>query len=411
MTPAHDAIVVGAGPAGATAALLLARAGWQVALVEKTPFPRRKVCGDFISAPTWPLLQGMGLAAALTDIAGPVVRRIGFFAGSAMLAEELANAGGQERGGRAVPRELLDALLLARSLSAGVRVWQPWKLASFAEHEGEYACTLVEAQTGRSRTLRTRLVIAAHGSWEHGPMPTQGAHHRPGAGSLFAFKALLRNSSLAPGLMPLLAFPGGYGGLVHTGVDHVGLSCCIRHDRLRRCRQEWPAATAGEAVLAHIERSCEGVSRALASATVEGAWLASGPLRTGLHGFGHGGLFAIGNAAAEAHPVVAEGISMAIQSAALLCGHLIAHPLRPPDLARSADALADVRRRYAIAWREAFSARLRLAALLAHVCMRPAGARLAAAVLARFPHLLATAARWSGKGDPPEFQAGVAARP
>ena len=38
----YDAIVIGAGPAGGTAALMLARAGWSVAIVEKNSFPRRR---------------------------------------------------------------------------------------------------------------------------------------------------------------------------------------------------------------------------------------------------------------------------------------------------------------------------------------------------------------------------------
>ncbi len=46
----YDAIVIGAGVAGATAAILLARAGWSVAVVEKSAFPRRKVCGECIAA-------------------------------------------------------------------------------------------------------------------------------------------------------------------------------------------------------------------------------------------------------------------------------------------------------------------------------------------------------------------------
>ena len=77
MKPDYDAIVVGAGPAGAAAAALLAQAGWRIALIEKTPFPRRKVCGEFISATTWPLLRQLGVADSLLEIAGPVVRRVG----------------------------------------------------------------------------------------------------------------------------------------------------------------------------------------------------------------------------------------------------------------------------------------------------------------------------------------------
>src|SRR5215472_3778108 len=55
-----DALIVGAGPAGSAAARLLAAAGWSVALVEKAAFPRRKVCGEFISATTMPVLKACG---------------------------------------------------------------------------------------------------------------------------------------------------------------------------------------------------------------------------------------------------------------------------------------------------------------------------------------------------------------
>ncbi len=45
-----DVVVVGAGPAGSTVAIELARAGWSVALIERQRFPRRKVCGECIAA-------------------------------------------------------------------------------------------------------------------------------------------------------------------------------------------------------------------------------------------------------------------------------------------------------------------------------------------------------------------------
>ena len=67
----YDALVIGGGPAGGTSALLLARAGWSVAVVEKAEFPRRKVCGEFISATTLPLLDELGLADAFLKSAGP----------------------------------------------------------------------------------------------------------------------------------------------------------------------------------------------------------------------------------------------------------------------------------------------------------------------------------------------------
>jgi flavin-dependent dehydrogenase len=200
--------------------------------------------------------------------------------------------------------------------------------------------------------------------------------------------------------MPLLAFPGGYGGMVHTDGGRVSLSCCIRRDQLERCRQLSPDVRAGEAVLSHIVASCKGVSLALAATTSDGVWLSSGPLRTGIHTFGCDGIFAVGNAAAEAHPIVAEGISIAIQSAALLCEQLIARPELRCDRAGLARSFKGARADYARAWRTNFSRRLYIAAALAHVFTRPISARIATKMLERFPRLLTEGARWSGKAQP-----------
>src|SRR5689334_8620155 len=45
-----DAVVIGAGPAGSLAALLLARGRWNVTLIEQHPFPRDKGCGECLCA-------------------------------------------------------------------------------------------------------------------------------------------------------------------------------------------------------------------------------------------------------------------------------------------------------------------------------------------------------------------------
>ena len=399
MKPGYDAIVVGAGPAGATAAALLAQAGWRIALIEKTSFPRRKVCGEFISATTWPLLRQLGIAGSLLEIAGPVVRRVGLYAGDVMISAELsAPTGLADEGGRALGREHLDTLLLQRAAELGADIWQPWALSGFAANGGGYDCTIVEKGGGQTRDLRSRLIIAAHGSWESGAMPTQALRYPPLASDLFGFKAHFTNSALPTDLMPLIAFPGGYGGMVHTDCGRVSLSCCIRRDQLARCRQRLPHAKAGPAVLAHIGTSCKGVAVALSAATPDGEWLSAGPLRTGIRTFGKDGIFAVGNAAAEAHPIVAEGISMAIQSACLLCAQLIARQ-DTHHTAFASEALDSIRNEYAAAWRRNFSRRLHMAALFAHLFMRPICTRIAASMLERAPQFLTQGARWSGKAD------------
>jgi flavin-dependent dehydrogenase len=401
LTTDYDAIIVGGGPSGTTSAVLLAQAGWRIAIVEKSPFPRRKVCGEFISETTWPLLKRLGVAGPLLKLAGPRVRRVAVYAGTTMVTAALASTGGRAQGGgRAVGREHLDAMLLQHAAAAGAAVWQPSTLVQFAENGGGYECTIVDKGTRQSRVLRSRLVVAAHGSWESGALPTQDFRRPAIASDLFAFKAHFIDSALPRGLMPLLAFPGGYGGMVHTDGGRVSLSCCIRRDQLDRCRAQWPGVRAGEAILLHIRSSCTGVALALASATLDGVWLSSGPLRTGIRTFGRDGIFAVGNAAAEAHPIVAEGISIAIQSAILLCEQMIAHPELRRDLSASAPVLKRIRHDYALAWRKNFSRRLYLAAAFAHLFMRPLSTRVAAMLLERFPRLLTEGARWTGKAEP-----------
>jgi len=55
-----DAIVVGAGPAGSVTALLLARAGASVLLLDRARFPRHKACSEYLSPATTPILERLG---------------------------------------------------------------------------------------------------------------------------------------------------------------------------------------------------------------------------------------------------------------------------------------------------------------------------------------------------------------
>ena len=56
-----DAVVVGAGPAGSIAALMLARSGARVALADKAAFPRDKACGDLVGPRGVQVLADLGL--------------------------------------------------------------------------------------------------------------------------------------------------------------------------------------------------------------------------------------------------------------------------------------------------------------------------------------------------------------
>ena len=383
-----EALVIGGGPAGSTAALALARSGWSVAVVEKATFPRRKVCGEYISATTWPVLRELGVADQLESHAGPPVRRVGFFTGDAKVEAPMPRGGGEW--GRAVGRDLLDAALLERAREAGAVVLQPGTVSALRRAADGFVASIHDAGRGEAHEAHARVVIDAHGSWERDiAMMTPRASPRDT--DLLGFKAHFRGAHLATGLMPLVLFPGGYGGMVHGDSGRVSFSCCIRRDALARCRNEYPELGAGEAVLAHAIGTCRGIREALSGATRDGPWLAAGPIRPGIRAHADAGIFAVGNAAGEAHPLVAEGISMAIQSSWLLCEGLAACK----DF--SIGALESQGREYEARWRRHLSMRVHAAALFAAFTASAAGAALSVEVLKRIPALLTLGARWSGK--------------
>ena len=392
----YAALVIGAGPAGATSALMLARAGWPVAIVEKAAFPRRKVCGEFISASSLPLLHELGIAGEYLRLAGPPVHELGLYSRDTVLSAPMPTLhNGGEPYGRALGREHLDTLMLRAAVNASAHAWQPWTVKALARcADGCYAATLTAKH--EVCTVRARIVIAAHGSWEHGALPTQAPAEKPRASDLFAFKAHFLGCRMPSALMPLLVFPGGYGGMVKSDGGRVTLSCCIRRDALAQCRDGRPRSTAAQAVIAHIRGSCAGVEAALRDATLDGGWLAAGPIRPGIRTFRDDGIFAVGNAAGEAHPLVAEGISMAIQSAYLLCTRLT----REGDAA-SAPRLQAIAQEYRRDWRRNFARRVHASALFAQIAVRPVTAGIATALLARAPSMLTLGAYIAGKAQRP----------
>jgi len=396
-TSTFDALIIGGGPAGATAALLLAKAGWSVGLVEKAKFPRGKVCGEFLSATNLPLLRRLGMAESFLEQAGPAVSQVGLFSGNHVVTSDMPRPrtrdGMGDGWGRALGRDHLDTLLLERAASAGATVWQPWSAVELVNTGTGYLCHAVSRESGQSSELSARIVIAAHGSWEPGPLPTQSARPVSRPSDLFGFKAHFLDSRLPADLMPLLAFPGGYAGMVHSDHGRVSLSCCIRRDQLESARRRAGPVKAGEAVLAHIKQSCHAAREALACVRLQDQWLSAGPIRPGIRRCGFDGVFLVGNAAGEAHPVVAEGIGMAMQSAWLLCECLTA---------RSVDVLSGrvidaVRGDYSAAWRRTLAPRIHAAALIAHWAMRPAAVACALPLLRLFPSVLTAGARLSGK--------------
>lgn len=392
MSTRYDAIVIGAGVAGSAAAIRLAAAGWSVALVEKHVFPRRKVCGECVAAANMALLDALGVGATFAELAGPPLERVAVTNGADAVVAPLPRLPGGAPFGRALGRDRLDTLLLERARALGAQIWQPWTLRALSRRDGMHECRLT-THGGAAAELHAPVVIDAHGSWEP---PVNAAGTGKSALDLVAFKATFRGAALAAGVITVLAFRDGYGGMVVEGDGRLTLACCIRRPRLRDARRREPWS-AGNAVQRLLEEECVAVRAALQPAERVGPWLAVGPIRPGIRpAWTEQGGFAVGNAAGEAHPILGEGISMALQSAWLLTALLDA---RRADLLDGCAQTA-LAQAYGRVRRRAFAARIRWAAALATLAMHPVAARPLLPLLRRSPALLTWAAVLGGKTRP-----------
>jgi 2-polyprenyl-6-methoxyphenol hydroxylase-like FAD-dependent oxidoreductase len=401
-----DALVIGGGPAGAAVAIRLSRLGWRVTLLEQTSFPRQKVCGECLGPASLELLDELGLGSKIGELAGPAIRQVAWMASDRTIVAEMpACLGGRHAYGCAIGRDCLDRLLLEHARSQGVDVVQPAKVLRVVGVPGDFDCVyewrcngVTEERERRTEHRRkAAVVIDAHGSWERGPechTAERGGNEnsQPRSSDLLAFKTTFDGAALASGVLPVLCLPGGYGGMVVSNRGRTTIACCIRRGTLRQWRARAGGGSAGDVVEAYLRGSCAGVASALRTAHRQDSWHAVGPLRTGFHPRGAAGIPRIGNAAAEAHPLIGEGICMALQSAAILA-RLFAH--RPKDL--RAAHIVDVQCAHSAICRNEFSARIRLAQLYARVAMQPSLAAAASIFLTSWPRALTAGARLAGK--------------
>src|SRR5262245_26115096 len=76
----YDVIIIGAGPAGSTVSTFLARAGLRALLLEKSRFPREKLCGEFVTPECLDIFDRLGVRARMFDAGATIIREWTLFA-------------------------------------------------------------------------------------------------------------------------------------------------------------------------------------------------------------------------------------------------------------------------------------------------------------------------------------------
>jgi flavin-dependent dehydrogenase len=294
-----EVAIVGAGPAGSTLATLLAKRGLSVALIDRDEFPRDKVCGEFLSYDALPILDRIGVSAALDAARVPHIDRCRVIGRRHTYEFDFPTPA------RGVSRLLLDDLLYRTAVSSGAEGLAGWT----ATHLDASAVTISRGED--RHTIRARVVVGAWGRWGRFDAQLERRFVRDRAHRHFGFKRHYRGPD-TDGAIDLFSFRDGYLGVsaVEGGVTNI---CGLVHaDRLSGHKGRWDAFVDG------IRREEPHLDRLYsAHAPAQDDFLSSEPVIFRARSAIENGLVMIGDASGIIDPLTGNGMAMAIQSAVL----------------------------------------------------------------------------------------------
>lgn len=349
------ALIIGGGPAGAAAAITLARGGREALVIERSAGPRDVVCGGFLGGDALRLLDQLGLDAEALG-ARPIERLRLVADGRGAEAPLPWRAAG-------LTRRMLDEALLAKAVSEGAEVRRGTKVSEVRDRTAMLA-------DGTSISADTLLV--ATGKHELRGLERLPPEERRRLS--IGLRCTIAASADLAGVIELHPFDGGYAGLLVMEGGKANLCLSATQQRLQE-------AGGAQALLARLsdEQPALGSRIALADA---GAW-------SGIAGVPYGwrarraspGLLRLGDQAAVIASLAGDGVAIALSSGmaaaqALLAGRegeyqprfarQAAVPLRTADALRYA-AERKAGRRVMIDLMRAFPAAAGLVARLTRI--------------------------------------------
>jgi flavin-dependent dehydrogenase len=326
----NQVVVIGAGPAGAVAALGLARAGVDVRLIEQHRFPRDKVCGECLSAVGIDVLTRLGIAPLVLARQPAILKRSLVFLSNGRTVELP-----MRRPMWGISRRVLDVILLQAARAAGARVIQPARCEQIV---GGQTCRVRVRilDTNEIETFETRFVVVADGK---GSMVSDASSATGDLGLKGHFTGVDAPSDA----IDLFGVDGHYGGVapVEDGLWNVAFS--VPAAKVRSHGRNHDALFS--ALLSENRGLAERMSRAMRVSH----WLASPLPRFGVTQQWPEGVIPIGNAAAAIEPIGGEGMGLALRSAELATAAIVQAIARnsivnAPRLARSYKRLWNIRR-------------------------------------------------------------------
>jgi geranylgeranyl reductase family protein len=308
-------IVIGAGPAGSATAWHLARAGISTLLLDKSDFPRDKVCGDCLSPRAQYYLARMGLLDLVAADAHQAPR-IRFQApGGARAMTDITGAGQMPDRTLVIPRRRFDHLLQQHAIAAGAR-FQVAHVRQLVPEGRDPTATATSGVLIDGNAIHARLVVIATGAatslLKHTPLAPAGPVHSTAARCYVdGIEGLGSDLEFLFNQLPL----PGYAWLFPTGANSANIGYWY----------SGPRRLSAAALLPRLLREHPTLRRRLDRANPPGP-VAGFPIRTDFLRTPKiaAGLLCVGEAAGLVNPFTGEGIDYALESAELAAETVIA---------------------------------------------------------------------------------------
>lgn len=305
----HETLIIGGGPAGAAAAILLARAGRPARLLERQQGAHDKVCGEFISWEATQILQDLGLD--LPAMGAQPVEQVRLFNGDDVITAPLPFTGWS------LSRCRLDKALLEKAELAGVAVQLGVAARDLSLTDTGWTVSVGGKKSHRTQTLGAKTLFLATGkhdlrNWRRTRLSNE-MHKLLGLKMHLHLDAA--QQTLLRETVEIHLFDGGYAGLELVEQNKANLCLLINKDIYRACGKRWSA------LLQWLGRASPCLQTRLAGA--QSLW----PQPLAVYGVPYGhlpsatadvpGLFRLGDQTAVIPSLAGDGIAIALQSAQL----------------------------------------------------------------------------------------------
>lgn len=317
----YDVVIVGGGPAGASAAIRLARGGARVLLIEGEDFPRHKLCGEFISPECLAHFTQLGVMDEILASGGGRLTETLFYAPSGRSLRVPSAWLGKHRSASSalgLSRAEMDARLLEGARRAGVVVRTQTRAVGLLIETNRVCGVSVRRDGGvGEETYKAALTVDATGRARalvrHVERQAKSPPPESKRADLVAFKVHLSHARGAEQRCEIYFYRGGYGGLNRVENDLSNLCFIVTAEKVRALGND------AEKIMREVVCANARADETLRDVRAETKWLS-----VALKDFGRQtlipatGLATVGDAATFIDPFTGSGMLMALEGGAIL---------------------------------------------------------------------------------------------